>query len=158
MLNYFGQFVYHFLTEYLNWSFFKLRLFDFETLYILTKYFWQKFDDFFQAFLSLVYLCSSDIYRLINYTGFATWVKIFFREIGNFYCTFFRISNTGWFCTNSVWDIFNIVPRTYEKQNDSKNWTTEYLLSGVLKFWIFLSFLRNFYESFCISVEMIFFP
>ena len=29
----------------------------------------------FQAFLSLVYLCSSDIYALINYTGFATWVN-----------------------------------------------------------------------------------
>merc|ERR1719150_390395 len=28
------------------------------------------------AFLSLVYLCSSDIYALINYTGFATWVSI----------------------------------------------------------------------------------
>ena len=28
----------------------------------------------FQALLSLVYLCSSDIYKLINYVGFATWV------------------------------------------------------------------------------------
>ena len=32
---------------------------------------------YFQAFLSLVYLCSSDIYALINYTGFATWVNFF---------------------------------------------------------------------------------
>jgi len=28
------------------------------------------------ALLSLVYLCSSDIFRLINYVGFATWVSI----------------------------------------------------------------------------------
>jgi len=28
------------------------------------------------AFLSLVYLCSSDIFALINYTGFGTWVSI----------------------------------------------------------------------------------
>jgi L-type amino acid transporter 8 len=28
------------------------------------------------AFLSLVYLCSSNIFALINYTGFATWVSI----------------------------------------------------------------------------------
>ena len=29
----------------------------------------------FQALLSLVYLTSSDIFALINYTGFATWVS-----------------------------------------------------------------------------------
>ncbi len=29
----------------------------------------------FQALLSLVYLCSSDIFRLITYVGFATWVR-----------------------------------------------------------------------------------
>lgn len=29
----------------------------------------------FQAFLSLVYLTSSNIFALINYTGFATWVS-----------------------------------------------------------------------------------
>jgi hypothetical protein len=28
----------------------------------------------FQAFLSLFYLCSSNINALINYVGFATWV------------------------------------------------------------------------------------
>merc|ERR1719245_877377 len=28
------------------------------------------------ALLSLVYLCSSDIFRLITYVGFATWVSI----------------------------------------------------------------------------------
>jgi len=31
---------------------------------------------FMQALLSLVYLCSSDIFRLITYVGFATWVSI----------------------------------------------------------------------------------
>ena len=31
--------------------------------------------EYFQAFLSLVYLTSSDIFALINYTGFATWVR-----------------------------------------------------------------------------------
>ncbi|KFM70561.1 Y+L amino acid transporter 1, partial [Stegodyphus mimosarum] len=30
----------------------------------------------FVALLSLVYLCSSDIYALINYVGFATWLAI----------------------------------------------------------------------------------
>ena len=39
---------------------------------------------YFQAFLSLVYLCSSDIYALINYTGFATWVNFFGGFFGFF--------------------------------------------------------------------------
>merc|ERR1719282_933388 len=30
----------------------------------------------FCALLSMIYLTSSDIYALINYTGFATWVSI----------------------------------------------------------------------------------
>jgi hypothetical protein len=29
-----------------------------------------------QALLSLIYLTSSDIFALINYTGFATWVSV----------------------------------------------------------------------------------
>jgi len=29
-----------------------------------------------QAFLSLLYLCVSDIFALINYVGFATWVSV----------------------------------------------------------------------------------
>ena len=36
-----------------------------------------EYDLFIQALLSLVYLCSSDIFRLITYVGFATWVRFF---------------------------------------------------------------------------------
>ena len=36
-----------------------------------------------QALLSLFYLCSSNIYALINYVGFATWVKCLYR-VSNF--------------------------------------------------------------------------
>lgn len=28
-----------------------------------------------QTLLSMLYLCSSDIFALINYVGFATWVR-----------------------------------------------------------------------------------
>ena len=37
-----------------------------------------RFAFFPQAILSLGYLCSSDIFALINYVGFATWVNILF--------------------------------------------------------------------------------
>lgn len=36
---------------------------------------------FFQALLSMVYLCSSNIFRLINYVGFATWVRTIFTLV-----------------------------------------------------------------------------
>ncbi len=35
----------------------------------------------FQALLSLVYLCSSDIFRLITYVGFATWVRLLYSRL-----------------------------------------------------------------------------
>jgi hypothetical protein len=35
-----------------------------------------------QALLSLIYLTSSDIFALINYTGFATWVSVCNRWVG----------------------------------------------------------------------------
>ena len=37
------------------------------------------------ALLSLGYLCSSDIFALINYVGFATWVIISFQKYFQFY-------------------------------------------------------------------------
>ena len=39
------------------------------------------------ALLSLVYLTVSDIYALINYVGFATWVSIYLRIVYLFYLT-----------------------------------------------------------------------
>jgi hypothetical protein len=48
----------------------------------------------FQSFLSLIYLTSSNIYALINYTGFATWVS---RTKKNFFRLkdFFFLQNLG---------------------------------------------------------------
>ena len=46
-----------------------------------------------QALLSLVYLMSSDIYRLINYVGFATWVSFLsFLSFSVFLCLFLSFS------------------------------------------------------------------
>ena len=38
-----------------------------------------------QAFLSLVYLSSSNIFALINYTGFATWVSKDY-QLNEYFC------------------------------------------------------------------------
>jgi hypothetical protein len=48
-----------------------------------------------QALLSLIYLTSSDIFALINYTGFATWVSVCNRWVGMVVVLCF-FASVGW--------------------------------------------------------------
>merc|ERR1711990_1314309 len=65
------------------------------------------------AFLSLVYLCSSDIYALINYTGFATWVSI---GLAVFCLPYLRWKHPEWerpIKVNLIWPILYIIATVF---------------------------------------------
>ena len=66
-----------------------------------------------QALLSLFYLCSSNIYALINYVGFATWVKCTVWKFKNFSA----ISHKMWEKASKILNFHTVMNCLYSVSN-----------------------------------------